>query len=80
MTELRIRNLAGRVFDFLRRRACAYGQSPNGDASDLLCREAMRPKTELGNELRQMRAELRKKYGRFTDSTAVIREERGRRG
>ena len=40
----------------------------------------MRPKTELANELRQMQAELRKKYGTFTDSTALIREERDRRG
>ena len=30
----------------------------------------MRPKLELANELRQMREELRKKYGTFSDSTA----------
>ena len=80
MTELRIRKLARRVFDFLRRFARANGQKPKADAADLLCREAMRPETELANELRQMQAELRKKYGRFKDSTALVREERDRRG
>jgi hypothetical protein len=40
----------------------------------------MRPKLELANELRQMREELRKKYGTFSDSAALIREERDERG
>ena len=56
------------------------GQSLEGALRDLLRQEAMRPKLELANELRQMREELRKKYGTFSDSAALIREDRDSRG
>ena len=80
MTEVRIRNLDDWVVESIRQRARANGQSLEGALRDLLRQEAMRPKLELANELRQMREELRKKYGTFSDSTIGIREERDRRG
>ena len=42
--------------------------------------EAMRPKLELADELRRMRGELRAKYGTFSDSAAMIRDDRDARG
>lgn len=80
MTEVRIRNVDNWVVDSIRKRARAKGQSLERALRDLLHQEAMRPKLELANELRQMRDELRKKYGTFSDSTPLIREERDRRG
>jgi plasmid stability protein len=79
MTEVRIRNVDDWVVDSIRTRARAQGQSLEGSLRELLRQEAMRPKIELANTLRQMREELRKKHGTFSDSTALIREERDRR-
>jgi plasmid stability protein len=80
MTELRIRNVDNWIVESLRLRARSIGQSLEGSLRELLHQEAMRPKLELASELRQMREELRKKYGSFSDSTVLIREERDRRG
>jgi plasmid stability protein len=80
MTEVRIRNVDDWVVESLRLRARSKGQSLEGALRDLLRQEAMRPKLELANELREMREALRKKYGTFSDSTALIREDRDSRG
>jgi plasmid stability protein len=80
MTEVRIRNVDDWVVESLRLRARSKGQSLEGALRELLNQEAMRPKQELASELRQMREELRKKYGTFSDSTALIREDRDTRG
>ncbi len=80
MTELRIRKVDDWVVESLRLRARSKGQSLEGALRELLRQEAMRPKLELANELRQMREELRKKYGTFSDSTVLIREDRDARG
>jgi plasmid stability protein len=79
MTDVRVRNVDSWVVESLRHTARSKGQSLEGSLRDLLHQEAMRPKLELANELRQMRDELRKKYGTFSDSTLLIREERDRR-
>ncbi len=80
MTEVRIRNVDDWVVVALRLRARADGQSLEGSLRELLRQEAMRPKLALADELRRMRAQLRQKYGTFSDSTALIREERDERG
>jgi plasmid stability protein len=80
MTEVRIRNVDDWVVESLRLRARSKGQSLEGTLRELLHQEAMRPKQELAGELRRMREELRKKYGTFSDSVALIREDRDRRG
>jgi antitoxin FitA len=80
MTEIRIRNVEDWVVATFRRRARSNGQSLEATLRQLLHEEAMRPKRELANELRQMREELRKKYGTFSDSAVLIREDRDNRG
>jgi plasmid stability protein len=80
MTEVRIRNVDDWVVESLRLRARSKGQSLEGALRDLLRQEAMRPKLELADQLREMREELRKKYGTFSDSAALIREDRDSRG
>lgn len=80
MTEVRIRNVDDWVVDELRKQARLKGQSLEGTLRELLRQEAMRPKRELANDLRQMQDELRKKYGTFSDSAALIREDRDARG
>jgi len=80
MTEVRIRKVDDWVVESLRQQARLKGQSLEGTLRELLRQEAMRPKRELANELRQMQEELRKKYGTFSDSAALIREDRDARG
>jgi plasmid stability protein len=80
VTDVRIRKLDEWIVDSLRRQARAHGQSLEALLRELLRQEAMRPKQALAGELHQMQEELREKYGTFSDSTALIREERDRRG
>jgi plasmid stability protein len=80
MTEIRIRKVEDWVAESLRQRARSKGQSLEAALRALLLQEALRPKQELANELRQMRAELREKYGTFSESAALIREDRDVRG
>lgn len=80
MTDIRIRNIDDWVVDSLRREAKAHGQTLEKALKELLRQEAMRPKQQMADELRAMQAELRKKYGTFSDSAVLIREERDRRG
>ena len=80
MTEVRIRNVDKWIVESLRLRARLKGQSLEGVLRELLHQEALRPKQELASELRQMRGELRQKYGTFSDSTALLREDRDSRG
>lgn len=80
MTEVRIRNVDEWIVESLRTRARSKGHSLEGELRELLREEALRPKRELVAQLREMREKLRKKYGRFSDSAAVIRLDRGDRG
>jgi antitoxin FitA len=80
MTDVRIRNVDPWVLESLRLRARENGNSLEAELREMLCKEAMRPKQELAEELRRMRAELREKYGTFSDSAALIREDRDARG
>jgi plasmid stability protein len=80
MTDVRIRNVDPWILDSLRLRARENGNSLEGELRTLLRTEAMRPKLELAEELHHMRGELREKYGTFSDSTAIIREDRDARG
>jgi plasmid stability protein len=78
--EVRIRNVDNWVVESLRLRARAHGNSLERELREVLRVEAMRPKAELADELRRMRGKLRDKYGSFSDSAAIIREERDARG
>ncbi len=80
MTDVRIRNVDPWVLESFRLRAREHGNSLEGELRELLRQEAMRPKRELADELHRMRGELREKYGAFSDSAALIREDRDARG
>jgi len=81
LTEVCIRNVDDWVVDSIRTRARAQGQSLEGTLRALpATQEAMRPKLELAMSFANMRLQLHKKYGAFSDSTAFNREERDRRG
>jgi plasmid stability protein len=80
MTEIRIRDVDEWIVESLRARARSKGHSLEGELRELLREEALRPKRELAGRLREMRAKLRKKYGTFSDSAALIREDRDTRG
>jgi plasmid stability protein len=80
MTEVRIRNVDEWVVESIRARARATGRSLEATLRELLRQEALRPKQALADELRRMRGELRQKYGTFTDSAALVREDRDERG
>jgi plasmid stability protein len=80
MTEVRIRNVDGWIVESLRARAKSKGNTLEGELRELLREEAMRSKRELAGQFREMRAQLRDKYGTFSDSAAVIREDRDSRG
>ena len=79
MTEVRIRNVEEWIVESFRARARSKGNSLEGELRELLREEAMRPKQELADQLRRMREELREKYGTFSDSAVLIREERDAR-
>jgi hypothetical protein len=81
MTDVRVRKVDDWVVESLRQRARSQGYSSlEGALRDWLREEAMRPKRDLADELRRMRGELKGKYGTFSDSAALIREERDSRG
>ena len=80
MTDVRIRKVEDWVLDSLRHQAKSRGQTLEACLRELLQQEAMRRKSALVAELREMQEELRRKYGTFSDSTLLIREERDARG
>jgi plasmid stability protein len=80
MTEIRIRKVDQWIVESLRRLARAHGQTLEAELRELLRQEAMRPKQKLAEEHRTMLKELRDKYSVFSDSVALIRVERDRRG
>ncbi len=63
-----------------RARAKRHGKSLEGELRELLTTIASDSKKNLSQELRSMRAELFTKYGVFSDSAKLIREDRDARG
>ena len=80
MVDLRIRNMDDWVLDIHRRQAKAQGVTLENEVRQILTDAALARKRKLVDELRAMQNELREKYGTFSDSAIVIREERDRRG
>jgi plasmid stability protein len=80
MTDVRVRNLDDWIVDSLRLQARAHGNSLEGELRELLRQHAIRPKTELAEELRSLRTELGPKSGKFSDSAEIIRQIRDERG
>jgi plasmid stability protein len=80
MTEVRIRNVDDWVVELHRNRARREGRSLESELREILTDAALAKKRQLADELRAQLAELRGKYGTFSDSTALIREDRDARG
>ena len=78
--EVVICNVDDWVIDSLRRQARANAQSLQDSLHELLLREALRPRRELAKRHRRMLSVLFKKYGMFSDSALIIREDRDMRG
>ncbi len=79
MTDVRIRQLDDWVVDVHRRQAKLHGKSLEKELREILTAAALAKKQATVAELRAALDELRDKYGTFSDSAALIREERDRR-
>jgi plasmid stability protein len=80
MTEVRIRNVDDWVVELHRNRAKLGGRSLENELRQILTDAALAKKQALAAELRSGVDELREKYGTFSDSAVLIREERDARG
>jgi plasmid stability protein len=80
MTEVRIRKIEDWVVEWHRRQAKAAGRSMESELRQVITDAALANKRTIANEMRAGLAELRAKYGTFSDSAEVIREDRDRRG
>ena len=80
MSEIRVRNLEPWVVEFLRDQAQHAGCSLEGYLRERLRDEAMRTRRAWAERLRARREELLQKYGLFSDSAELIRQDRDERG
>ena len=80
MAEVRIRNLPDDVKMMLKEEAARQGQNLEAYLREVLSEQALRKRRAWADQLRAMRQELFEKYGMFSDSAALIREERDERG
>jgi plasmid stability protein len=80
MTDVRIRNVDDWVVELHRRQAKLAGRSLEGEIRQLLTDAALAKKKEIANQRRAQLEAFRQKYGTFSDSAAIIREDRDSRG
>ena len=80
MTDVRIRKVDDWVVALHRKRAKLEGRSLESELRQIVTSAALARKQALAAELRAGVEELRNKYGTFSDSAVLIREERDRRG
>ncbi len=80
MTDVRIRKVDDWVLDSLRRQAKQQGKSLENELRDILTATAVAKRQAIVEEMRAALKELQDKYGTFSDSTILIREERDARG
>jgi plasmid stability protein len=80
MSEVRIRNLPDDVKLMLKDEAARRGQNLEAYLREVLSEQALRKRREWADQLRAQRRELFDKYGLFSDSAALIREDRDARG
>jgi plasmid stability protein len=79
-SDLRIRKLDERVVAALRLRAKHKGYSLEAELRETLQDEVKREKRAIVAEHVEMLKKLRDKYGTFSDSAVLIRDERDTRG
>jgi len=80
MTDLRIRKLDEWVVAALKVRAKRKGHSLEAELRETLQDDVKREKRAVVAEHEEMLKKLRDKYGIFSDSAVLIREERDTRG
>ena len=81
MSSIHVRNLEPWVVEMLRDQAKRAGcNNLESYLRNHLREEAMRPRREWAERLRARREELFQKYGLFSDSAALIRQDRDERG
>jgi plasmid stability protein len=80
MSELRIRKLEEWVAAALRARARRHGRSLEEELRVLLREVVLREKKALADRAAGRLDKLRQKYGTFSDSAVLIREDRDARG
>jgi len=80
MAEVRVRKVEDWVVGWFRSQAKKHGHSLEGELRQALIETVQRRKQEIAADLRQDLKQLEEKFGRFSDSTAAIREDRDRRG
>ena len=80
MSEVRIRNLSDDVKIMLKQQAARHGQNLEAYLREVLSEQAFRKRREWADRLKTQRDEMFQKYGLFSDSAALIREERDERG
>ena len=80
MSELRIRKLEEWVTDALRARARRHARSLEEELRVLLREDVLREKKALAERAAARLEKVREKYGTFSDSAVLIREDRDARG
>ena len=80
MGDVRVRKLEDWVVGWFRSQAKRHGRSLEGELRDALTEAALRRKKEIAAGLRADLQELESKYGIFSDSAKLIREDRDARG
>jgi plasmid stability protein len=80
MTEVRIRNVEDWAVEWHRHQAKLAGRSLESELRGIITEAARAKKRAIAEEMRAGLDELRTKYGTFSDSAKVIREDRDRRG
>jgi plasmid stability protein len=80
MADVRIRNLPDDIKMMLKDEAARRGQNLEAYLREVLSEQALSKRRAWADQLRVMRQELFEKYGLFSDSAAIIREERDARG
>ena len=80
MTEVRVRNVDDWVVEWHRHQAKLDDRSLESELRQVITDAALTKKREIANEMRTGLAELRSKYGAFSDSAKIIREDRESRG
>ncbi len=80
MSDVRVRKLEDWVVGWFRTQAKRHGRSLEGELREVLTEAALRRKREIVAELRADLTLLEQKHGQFSDSAALIREDRDARG
>jgi plasmid stability protein len=80
MSEVRVRKLEDWVVRWFRTQAKQHGTSLEGELRQVLTDAALRRKREIVSQLRADLKQMEERYGLFSDSAPLIREDRDSRG